>query len=154
MHGKSASTLFLRGFRVSCPYSFRSPCSVEKVELLDANPEYAFVRFPDGRESTVSVRDIAPYQTRKGDSYEVEIEDDDDNTNLLTDDISSQTDSPLVNDNNGIPSSHYKLHDAPIVEVNKDTLPINNPVIPEVENDIVRKSTRVRTKPTRLIEEI
>ena len=24
---KSVSTLFLRGFRVSCPYSFRSPCS-------------------------------------------------------------------------------------------------------------------------------
>jgi len=29
---------------------------VEKVELIDANPEYAHVRLPDGRETTVSVR--------------------------------------------------------------------------------------------------
>ena len=30
------------------------------VELLDANPKTALVRFPDGRESTVSVSDLAP----------------------------------------------------------------------------------------------
>jgi len=36
---------------------------VEKVELLDANPEYAHVRLPDGRETTVSVRHLAPAGT-------------------------------------------------------------------------------------------
>ena len=33
---------------------------VEEVQLLEANPQYAHVRFPDGRESTVSMRDLAP----------------------------------------------------------------------------------------------
>ena len=33
---------------------------VDPVELLSANPTYAHVRYPDGRESTVSLRDLAP----------------------------------------------------------------------------------------------
>ena len=33
---------------------------VEKVELIDANPGYAHVRLPDGRETTVSIRHLAP----------------------------------------------------------------------------------------------
>ena len=33
---------------------------VDEVELLEANPNFAQVRFPDGRESTVSVSDLAP----------------------------------------------------------------------------------------------
>ena len=33
---------------------------VEKVELLESNPDYALVRHPDGREQTVSVRHLAP----------------------------------------------------------------------------------------------
>ena len=34
---------------------------VKKVELLEANPNYAHIRHEDGRETTVSLRDIAPY---------------------------------------------------------------------------------------------
>ncbi|KRZ72458.1 Pro-Pol polyprotein [Trichinella papuae] len=33
---------------------------VEEVELLEANPKYAHVRLTDGRETTVSLRHIAP----------------------------------------------------------------------------------------------
>ena len=33
---------------------------VDEVELVDANPQYAHVRLPDGRESTVSLRQLAP----------------------------------------------------------------------------------------------
>lgn len=33
---------------------------VEEVELIEANPEYAYVRLPNGRETTVSTRDLAP----------------------------------------------------------------------------------------------
>ena len=40
---------------------------VEKVELIDANPEYAHVRLPDGRETTVSVRHLAPAGTPPSD---------------------------------------------------------------------------------------
>ena len=32
----------------------------DEVELLDANPKTALVRFPDGRESTVFVSDLVP----------------------------------------------------------------------------------------------
>ena len=35
----------------------------EEVELLHANPSYAYVRFPDGRETTVSTNDLAPQGT-------------------------------------------------------------------------------------------
>ena len=33
---------------------------VDEVELLEVNPQFAHVRFPDGKEATVSVRDLAP----------------------------------------------------------------------------------------------
>ena len=33
---------------------------VEKVELIEANPQYAHVRFQSGREDTVSIRHLAP----------------------------------------------------------------------------------------------
>ena len=33
---------------------------VDEVELLHANPNYAHIRHSDGRESTVSARDLAP----------------------------------------------------------------------------------------------
>ncbi|XP_076033006.1 uncharacterized protein LOC143020468 [Oratosquilla oratoria] len=38
---------------------------VDQVELLDVNPTYANIRHQDGRESTVSVRDLAPYSKRQ-----------------------------------------------------------------------------------------
>lgn len=34
---------------------------VERVELLDVNPTYANIRYPNGRETSVSLRDLAPY---------------------------------------------------------------------------------------------
>lgn len=33
---------------------------VDEVELIEANPQYAHVRFPDGREDTVSIKHLAP----------------------------------------------------------------------------------------------
>ena len=33
---------------------------VDEVDLLEANPDYAYVRFPNGRETTVSIRHLAP----------------------------------------------------------------------------------------------
>lgn len=33
---------------------------VDEVDLVHANPQYALVRFPDGREDTFSTRDLAP----------------------------------------------------------------------------------------------
>ena len=33
---------------------------VHAVELLHANPTYAHIKFPDGRETTTSLKDLAP----------------------------------------------------------------------------------------------
>ena len=33
---------------------------VEEVDLIEANPSYAYIRSADGRETTVSLRDLAP----------------------------------------------------------------------------------------------
>ncbi|KAL7647527.1 UNVERIFIED_CONTAM: hypothetical protein RMT77_001127 [Armadillidium vulgare] len=33
---------------------------MEEVQLIDVNPHYAHIRFPNGREDTVSVGDLAP----------------------------------------------------------------------------------------------
>ena len=33
---------------------------VEKVEVIDCNPQYAHVRMPDGKEDTVSLKHLAP----------------------------------------------------------------------------------------------
>ena len=38
---------------------------VDVVELIEANPNFAIVKFSDGRESTVSVTDLAPSPTRE-----------------------------------------------------------------------------------------
>ena len=54
--------IFLRRY----PKGSKYETAIEKVELLDGNPEYAFVWFPGGRESTVSVRDLALFKTRDG----------------------------------------------------------------------------------------
>ena len=48
--------VFLRNFQRSS----KSEPLIQEVELLHANPTYAFIRFNDGRESSVSLRDLAP----------------------------------------------------------------------------------------------
>lgn len=48
--------------------------SVDEVELLEANPSYSFVRLPDGRETTVSNKQLAPRPALEDDEYEDEVE--------------------------------------------------------------------------------
>ena len=33
---------------------------VDELELTDVNPTYAHIRYPDSRESTVSLKDLSP----------------------------------------------------------------------------------------------
>ena len=44
---------------------------VDKVELIEANPNFVIVKFLDGRQSTVSVRDLAPSPTREAETSEI-----------------------------------------------------------------------------------
>ena len=36
---------------------------VDEVELIEVNPNYAHIRYPNGTEDTVSLRDLAPIGT-------------------------------------------------------------------------------------------
>ena len=45
---------------------------VDVVELVEANPNFAIVKFSDGRESTVSVTDLAPSPTREVEANEID----------------------------------------------------------------------------------
>lgn len=62
-NGNSLPTWLLSPGRVYLKRSVRSSKYdplVDEVELLEANPLYAYIRLNDGRESTVSLRQLAP----------------------------------------------------------------------------------------------
>ena len=48
---------------------------VRKVDLVEANPMYAKIRYPDGRESNVSLKDLARCPTATDESHEMAGED-------------------------------------------------------------------------------
>ena len=50
------ATILLRRHKRDSKYEPR----VDRVELVTCNPQYAHVRFPNGRETSVSLRDLAP----------------------------------------------------------------------------------------------
>ena len=43
---------------------------VDEPELIELNPNYAHVRMQDGRETTVSIRDLSPHQSRNDNQTE------------------------------------------------------------------------------------
>ena len=47
--------MLLKGFVENCKYE----PNVTEVELLEVNPQYAYIKYPDGREPTVSLRHLA-----------------------------------------------------------------------------------------------
>jgi len=56
---------------------------VDEVDLLDTNPTYARIRYQDGRESTVSLMDLAPCRSLATES-ESATSRDETTTNILT----------------------------------------------------------------------
>jgi len=42
-----------------------------EVELIEANPHYAYIRFPDGREESVALNHLAPCDTSTNSADEV-----------------------------------------------------------------------------------
>ena len=91
---------------------------VDEVELIEANPNYAHVKFPSGRQSTVSIRDLAPI-------------------------VSSQGDERV-----------YQSVDPPVEELSAEpsTADVAEHVIPDIQDETLRRSVRVRRGPDRLGE--
>ena len=60
---------------------------VDEVDFMEANPNFAHIRFPDGRESTVSVTNLAPCPSKttaflESNTYHDEITDDEQPTTI------------------------------------------------------------------------
>jgi hypothetical protein len=97
---------------------------VQEVELLESNPHYAFIRFPDGKESTVSVKNLAPNPNQEN------IE--------TTNDVVQVAETPQP-----IPSNENDL---------EATLPNEDGLLPETtehDSDELRRSTRTSKHPSR-----
>ncbi|KFD58912.1 hypothetical protein M514_00075 [Trichuris suis] len=103
---------------------------VEEVELLEANPQYAYVRLPDGRESTVSLRHLAAAGSPR---VEVDLD-----CNDLTDQES--------------PSDVTTEGDAqsPGPSTAEDRIPSQSEPALEQQPVTLRRSTRMRRPPDRL----
>ena len=72
---------------------------VDEVELVEANPYYAHVKFPDGREATVSTKQLAPTgNTTDSQTPSVEMSTSEVPTNLKEEQVTSHDDSPNDND--------------------------------------------------------
>ena len=99
---------------------------MDEVELGESNPTYAHIRYPNGREDTVSLRDIAPC----GKDQEVGII----NEKLKTNDIA---DTPVMEQN------------TPISDNDNDDL-VNDTNENDVTDMELRRSTRIRRAPQRL----
>ena len=96
---------------------------VEEVKLTHVNPTYAFVRHNDGRESTVSLSDLAPCPG-----------------NQEKDQISQSENSPSIQN---------EIKDAPLDETVDETT-TSQVVEAETETpstDNLRRSTRIKRKP-------
>ena len=113
---------------------------VEAVELLDVNPMYAHVRHKSGRESTVSLRDLAPPGTivyHNGES------------NGTNEDLCPQTNSQIQGsvDSNDASTTGHNLYDIPTpnqIDTCSDTVNISLPDQPQP-----RRSQRIRHAPKR-----
>ena len=72
---------------------------VDEVELVEANPHYGHLKFPDGRETTVSTKQLAPTgNTTDSQIPSIEMSTSEVPTNLKEEQVTSHDDSPKDND--------------------------------------------------------
>ena len=109
---------------------------VQEVELIEANPEYAHVRFDNGREGTVSLRDLAPC----GDSSTTNV-----SPSLDITDIDS---SPSFT-----PSNNDVAEETPVGDVRdaSSEIPLDAPS--EIPLPEIRRSGRTKIPTRRYVEE-
>jgi transposase InsO family protein len=115
---------------------------VDEVELLDANHQYAHVRFPDGRESTVSTRHLAPAPT---DEY---ADDEKPQEPVPLDEASS----PFLVQSPEAPRTPL-LHEADVPrEDDEGSLKTSETIVKEEHPCGMRRSTRIKRTPAHLEE--
>ena len=87
----------------------------DEVHLIEANPQYAYVRYPDGKEDTVALKHLAPRPTSNDEILEtnrvVEVENPANdaapaNESFTTEDVDAE---PIQNESLNDPSCETKL---------------------------------------------
>ena len=102
---------------------------VDEAELIELNPNYAHVRMQDGRETTVSIRDLSPHQSENGSRIEPDIS-------------KTAVPEPVFEDN---------VNTTETVNSNdSDLKPADEPDNVSHDNVTLRRSTRVRKPVDRL----
>ena len=126
---------------------------VNEVELIDANPNYAKIRYQDGSEANVSIKDLAPTGTQ-----DVNINSSESFINLnfnseVTENFSPDKQSIESNFKNSdvipqstLPETNVGTSSIPNNELQAKTN--NNDIL--VEEPVLRRSDRVRKAPDRL----
>ena len=118
---------------------------VEEVQLVEANPQYAHVRFPDGRESTVSMHDLAPAGNTSL-SKKTTYDDTANNKETSTGEPQSANEYSTTKENNSYETEVTNNESGQTLAENIPSTPI-----PETP-DLLRRSTRERRKPDRYLE--
>ena len=95
---------------------------VDEVELINANPSYANIRYSDGRETSVSISDLSPCP-RKPRQNEADFltnsEDNDESSSLAQQSLNTSSDSSLTTTPALDSESSYR--DIMTLNQNKDT---------------------------------
>ena len=94
-NGQSTPTWLLEHGKVFVKKHFRSSKydpKVKEADLIEAEPQYAHIKFPNGRESTVSIRDLAPGNSNPPHTNTENI----DEKNIIHTERTSLLDKPLI----------------------------------------------------------
>ena len=134
----SSSTVLVRKHNRSSKYD---PV-VEEADLIHATPQYAFVRFKNGHESTVSLRDIAPLpdseESISSNTSNDTVTNVETNNETLAEENNKETDTETVTE---------KSFDAEMVVESSGS---NFKDVPD-EAIPLRRSSRIRKEPDRLM---
>ena len=116
---------------------------VEEAELIEANPEYAFIRLKTGHETTVSLRDLAPCGDNEG-----SIADSSDNVRVEAPNPSTSI-NPVVGDESPVEAVPTTT------DHHVDNRPVSAAPVSDVDQSCVvepRRSSRSRREPDRFAD--
>ena len=124
---------------------------MDEVQLLQANPQYAHVRHADGRETTVSIRHLAP----RGSTDVLPWQDSQADNSSLPRDVTTSVDGSAADNSQSAsgdaPTTTTSEEDttAPATPSPATPTPPTNPIIPitpKVEPRAPRRSERLHAK--------
>ena len=135
----------------------------DEVELLEANPSFCHVRYKNGKESTVSTQDLAPFPQLSGEDSCIVKEDNlsmplDSRSNEAEGFVPPVVDKTMTDKNSGTLPHHFPFEETALRSPVQEPVPTTNFQTIEDTNDkdrpenatkTIRRSTRNRKPPDR-----